>query len=385
MSTSPSHAASLTGSGHMNAVIQHIMDKADIQIGGDRPWDIQIHYEETIPRIIAERSIGLGESYMDGWWDCEALDEFCYRILHAGADDIAKNRIMLTMQAMGYFLRNRQNIRRARQVAEQHYDLDNHLFELMLGRTMAYSCAYWQKADTLDEAQDAKLDLICRKLELEPGMSFLDIGCGWGSLVEYATKHYGVTAVGITVSKEQAELARERCKGLPVDIILEDYRELKGRFDRIASVGMFEHVGRRNYSTYIQTAERLLKDDGLMLLHCIGNNQSEVGHDPWIEKYIFPNGELPSIKQIAQAVEGHFIVEDLHNFGPDYARTLKAWDDNFIAHWDKLKDRYNERFYRMWRYYLNLCVGAFRTRNIELWQWVLSKPQQRHETYQSVR
>lgn len=374
-----------SGSRSIDTLIGNVLANADIQINGRRPWDIQIHHPQTLSRIAAQRSLGLGESYMDGWWDCDNLDEFCYRILRAGADGLATNRFMLALQLAGYLLHNRQSLRRSRQVAEKHYDLDNRLFELMLGRTMAYSCAYWNDAQNLDDAQDAKLDLICRKLELRPGMTLLDIGCGWGSLLEHAARHYGVRAHGVTVSTEQAQLARERCKGLSVEVLLQDYRAVTGRYDRIASVGMFEHVGRRNYRTFMNTAANLLKDRGLMVLHCIGENESSSAHDPWIDKYIFPNGELPSIKQIARAAEKRFVVEDVHNFGPDYARTLRAWDANFQANWATLKTRYDERFYRMWRFYLNLCAGAFRARNIQLWQWVLSRPGQRTGTYHAPR
>lgn len=374
-----------TGSHSIDNVISHILTRADIEINGSRPWDIQIHHPHTIPRVIAQRSLGLGESYMDGWWDCNALDEFCYRILKAGAEDISKSRVKLLLQGLSYMLFNHQSTKRSRQVAEQHYDLDNQLFEAMLGRTMAYSCGYWKDADNLDAAQDAKLDLICRKLGLQPGMTLLDIGCGWGSLLEYASRHYGVSAKGVTVSKEQATLARERCQGLGVEVLLQDYRDVDGQFDRIASVGMFEHVGRRNYATFMHHSQRLLKDDGLMLLHCIGENESSRAHDPWIEKYIFPNGELPSIKQLSEAAEPYFVLEDMHNFGPDYARTLKAWDKNFQAGWPQLASRYDERFYRMWRYYLNICIGAFRARETQLWQWVLSKPHKREGSYLAPR
>lgn len=374
-----------TGSHSIDKVVTQLLAKADVVINGTRPWDIQIHNPKTIPRVVRQRSLGLGESYMDGWWDCEALDEFCFRILRAGADGIAKNRATLAVQWLMYLLHNRQSEHRAPRVAKKHYDLGNRLFERMLGHTMAYSCGYWKSANTLDEAQEAKLDLVCRKLGLEPGMTLLDIGCGWGCLLEHAARHYGVTGTGVTLSEEQATLAEERCKGLPVEIKLEDYRDLTGQFDRIASIGMFEHVGRRNYSTFMQTSARLLQDEGLMLLHCIGENQSSTEHDPWIEKYIFPNGELPSIKQLAESAEGHFVIEDMHNFGPDYARTLTAWDANFQRHWNELESHYDERFYRMWRYYLNICAGAFRARNIQLWQWVMSKPSQRNESYRAPR
>ncbi len=377
--------AESTGSRSIDALISRVLADADIQINGRRPWDLQIHHPDTLSRIAAQRSLGLGESYMDGWWDCAALDEFAFRMLRAGGDNLGKNRWMLALQVLTHTLRNRQSLRRSRQVAEQHYDLGNDLFELMLDDTMAYSCGYWKDAETLHEAQLAKLDLICRKLELEPGMTLLDIGCGWGSLLEYATRHYGVRAEGVTVSSEQAQLARERCEGLPVEVLLKDYRAVSGRYDRVVSVGMFEHVGRRNYRTFMDTALGLLKDRGLMLLHTIGTNESSNSHDPWIDKYIFPNGELPSVKQIARAAEPGFVVEDLHNFGPDYARTLKAWDANFQAGWPKLKHRYDERFYRMWRYYLNVCAGAFRARNIQLWQWVFSKPGHRSRAYRAPR
>ncbi|MGO1462219.1 MAG: cyclopropane fatty acyl phospholipid synthase [Marinobacter sp.] len=374
-----------TGSHSIDRVISDVLTKADVVINGPRPWDIQIHHPDTVSRVARQRSLGLGESYMDGWWDCEALDEFCFRILKAGAEGIAKNQLTLTLQWLTFLFHNRQSAQRAPQVARQHYDLGNQLFELMLGRTMAYSCGYWHEAQTLDQAQDAKLDLVCRKLGLEPGMTLLDIGCGWGSLLEHAAKHYGVSGTGVTLSEEQVEGARVRCQGLPVKILLEDYRELSGRYDCVASIGMFEHVGRRNYTTFMETTAHLLRDDGLMLLHCIGENKSTAEHDPWIEKYIFPNGELPSIKQIAEAAEDRFVVEDMHNFGPDYARTLTAWDANFRRHWGTLKTPYDERFYRMWRYYLNLCAGAFRARNTQLWQWVFSKPSQRNTSYRAPR
>jgi cyclopropane-fatty-acyl-phospholipid synthase len=249
---------------------------------------------------------------------------------------------------------------------------------------MSYSCAYWLHAQTLEEAQRAKLDMICRKLELKPGERLLDIGCGWGGLARYAAENYGVEVFGITVSKEQLKLARERCAGLPVTLELMDYRELSGRFDKIVSVGMFEHVGPKNYDAYFAVAERLLEDAGLFLLHTIGNYITSRRVDPWIEKYVFPNGWLPSAAEITRAVEGKLLVEDWHNFGPDYDRTLMAWWENFERAWPTLADKYDERFHRMWRYYLLCCAGVFRSRQGQLWQVVLSK-RTRRGAYRSVR
>jgi cyclopropane-fatty-acyl-phospholipid synthase len=209
---------------------------------------------------------------------------------------------------------------------------------------------------------------------MEPGMRVLDIGCGWGSFLKYAAERYGVEGVGVTVSKEQAALARAECEGLPVEILLKDYRDVEGPFDRVVSIGMFEHVGRRNYRTYCEVVRRVMKKDGLSMLHTIGRNHSgSWGRcDAWINKYIFPNGELPSIKQIADAAEGLFVLEDLHGFGPMYDKTLMAWHANFENHWTELSERYDERFRRMWRYYLLVCAASFRARRIQLWQVVLS-------------
>ena len=209
-------------------------------------------------------------------------------------------------------------------------------------------------------------------------MRILDIGCGWGSFAEYAATKHGASVVGVTVSKEQIELARERCAGLPIEFRLQDYRDIEGQFDAVISLGMFEHVGHKNYSTFMRVLDRCLKPDALALLHTIGKNESIPGVDPWIAKYIFPNGEIPSLKQITEALEPDLIIEDLHNFGPDYDRTLMAWNQNFCNGWDKLKDNYSDRFYRMWTYYLMVCAGAFRARDLQLWQFVISKGTNKH-------
>ncbi|MBZ9537432.1 MULTISPECIES: cyclopropane fatty acyl phospholipid synthase [Modicisalibacter] len=354
-------------------VIESLLDGSGVALNGTSPWDIQVHHPDFFSRVLHQGTLGLGESYMEGWWECERIDEMTHRLLRHGLGEHAhtpSERLMYKLQA-GFF--NLQSKARAYIVGEAHYDLGNDLFERMLDPTMCYSCGYWKDAETLHEAQVAKLDLAARKLGIEPGMKVLDIGCGWGSFAEHAARHYGAHVTGITISREQAELARKRCEGLPVEIILEDYRDLEGRFDRIVSIGMFEHVGHRNYRTYFDTVDRLLADDGLFVLHTIGSNNSEISADPWIHKYIFPNGILPSIKHIAQATEGRLLMEDWQNFGADYDRTLMAWQDNFDAHWHEIADNYNEKTRRMFRYYLGACAGAFRARDIQLWQVVFSK------------
>lgn len=351
---------------------QQILSTADIQVNGSRPWDIQVHNEQFYSRAIGEGSLGLGESYMDGWWDCESLDQFFFRIFRAGIDEQAitwKDGIT-SLKAM---LINAQNISRSFQVGRHHYDLGNDLYRLMLDDRMIYSCAYWKEAATLEDAQEAKLELICRKLKLQPSMRMLDIGCGWGGMAAYAAEKYGVSVVGVTVSREQARFARYRCRNLPVTIELKDYRELPGTFDRIVSIGMFEHVGHKNYRTFMQHQNNLLSDDGLALLHTIGRNKTGTTVDKWIGRYIFPNSMLPSAKQITAAAEGLFVIEDWHSFGTDYDITLMHWFDNFDRKFELLpKGRYDQRFYRMWKYYLLSCAGSFRARKNQVWQIVLS-------------
>ena len=357
----------------MEDVVQDLLDRADVRIGGNRPWDLQVHNPDFYQRILGGGVLALGESYMDGWWDCDALDQFIFRVVNAGLRHALGRSPRAQFFVLLAVLTNRQSRSRAFKVGVRHYDLGNDLFEAMLDHRMTYSCGYWKEADTLDEAQEAKLDLICRKIHLEPGRHVLDIGCGWGSFVGYAAEAYGAQATGITISREQAALARERCAAFPVEIRIQDYRDLDGTYDHVVSVGMFEHVGAKNYRTFMEVVHRCLKDDGLFLLHTIVSNVTGHTIDPWTEKYIFPNSMLPSPQQIGTAAEGLFLIEDVHNFGADYDHTLMAWHRNFVEGWPRIADRYGERFHRMWTYYLLTLAGSFRARRHGLWQIVLSK------------
>ncbi len=347
-------------------VAEGLLKKADVTIGGSRPSDIIVHNDELFARVLRQGTLGLGEAYMDGWWDCEAIDQFVAKVISAHLDQEVTLTPTVILSVVKAHLFNLQNMSRAKQVGEQHYDLGNDLYEAMLDKRMVYTCGYWSgtpAATNLDEAQEAKLDLACRKMGLKKGDRVLDIGCGWGSFAKFAAEKYGVSVVGVTISKEQVPLAEERCKGLPVEIRLQDYRDVNEKFDHIVSIGMFEHVGPKNYREYFKVANRCLKDDGVFLLQTIGYKVSVTAAEPWINKYIFPGGVLPSVAQIGKAVEGFFIMEDWHNFGPA----------NFNAAWPTLKEKYGDRFYRMWKYYLLSCAGDFRARDLQLWQIVLSK------------
>ncbi len=368
------------------AVIRDLAADAGISINGDAPWDIQVFDERVYQRVLAKGSLGFGEAYMDGMWECERMDQLFDRLLRARIEEKIDNwsRFRLLGEILRNSLFNLQSSERAFQVGEQHYDIGNDVFEAMLDPTMSYSCAYWHDAAGLRDAQQRKLDMICRKLDLRPGERLLEIGCGWGGLARFAAEHYGVEVVGITISKEQQKLARERCDGLPVSIELMDYRDLTEQFDKVVSVGMFEHVGPKNYAVYFDTVRRTLKDDGLFLLHTIGIDATSPKTDAWIDKYIFQNGKLPSAREIASTLEDRFLIEDWHNFGQDYDSTLMAWWDNFELAWPFLEEKYGKRFYRMWKYYLMSCAGFFRSRQGQLWQLVLSKPE-RAGVYRSVR
>lgn len=353
-------------------LLQKLLRPAGIELDGFRPEDIRVHHNDFSRRILAGGSLALGESYMDRWWDCEALDRFFYKLLRAGI-----SHSMPCWQVLAGSLQTRwsnpQSRRRSKRVAEQHYDLGNDFYAAMLGPSMQYTCAYWRRAATLDEAQEHKLDLICRKLQLKPGDRVLELGGGWGGFARFAAERYGCEVTSYNISREQVKYAREWTRDLPVTIFEKDYREATGVFDKVVSIGLCEHIGTKNYRSWMELQERCLKPDGLLLMHTIGRNTAAKVTDPWVSKYIFPGGILPCLKQLMEAVEGLFVLEDLHNIGADYDPTLLAWHENYQKHLSGRGEQLGERFDRMWTYYLLSCAGAFRARSLQLWQLVFSK------------
>ncbi|WGQ09852.1 cyclopropane fatty acyl phospholipid synthase [Pedobacter gandavensis] len=371
-------------SNYEQEVVCDLLSKAGIQVNGVNSWDIVVSDPRFYPSVFRQGSLGLGETYMAGFWDSVSPDITLYKLLTANLENQAKYNLKMVLYRIKAYLFNRQSVQQVSRDIHRHYDLGNDLFEAMLDDRMIYSCAYWQGAKTLEEAQEKKLDLICRKLHLEAGQRLLDIGCGWGGLAGYAAEKYGVEVLGITLSEEQAKLARKRYAHLPVTIELQDYRDLTGRYDRVVSVGMVEHVGYKNYSLYMQTVDRVLKNDGIFLLHGIGSNTSMKHTDPWIDRYIFPNGMMPSMQQITKAAEGHFVMEDWHSFGNDYEQTLREWRKRFKQAWPSLSAKYGNTFYRMWNYYLCCSTASFQAKKNQLWQIVFSK-MGNHRIYQPVR
>lgn len=371
-SKAPETSASLPVAGR---IVARILAQADIQVNGDRPWDIRVHDDRFYRRLLSEGGLGAGESYMDGWWDVEALDEFFRRVQCA---DLQKSfgRVHVYWHALKGRIFNLQTESRSRIVAEAHYDLGDDIYQAMLDRNLQYTCAYWKDARTLDQAQENKLRLICRKLHLASGMTVLELGGGFGGLAHLMAGEYGCQVVSYNISSQQVKYGRDLCRGLPVRFEEQDYRaaiQEKDRFHRVVSIGLCEHIGYKNYRAFLELGNRLLKDEGLLLLHTIGGNQTVTSVDPWIDKYIFPNGMIPSVSQLGRAMEGLWVMEDWHNLGPDYDKTLLCWWENFARVWPRLRTKYDCRFYRMWKYYLLGSAGAFRARKLQLWQIVLSK------------
>lgn len=355
-------------------IVTKLLHEVDVHINGSRPWDIQVHDKRFYKRVLKGGSLGLGESYMEGWWDCRRVDELICRLLKGNLQERVRGDIRMLFLNIVSRLFNRQSLSRSGIIARKHYNLGNDLFFSFLDPHKQYSCAYFNETDDLAEAQLKKLDLICRKIDLQPGDNVLDIGCGWGGFARYAAENYGCTVTGINISDEQIRYAREYCRDLPVEILKEDYRKIRGSFDKIVSVGMFEHVGNKNYRTFMEIAKRCLKDEGIFLLHTIGSNASRTNSDPWIDRYIFPNGMLPSLSHIGRSAEDLFVIEDIHNLGPHYDKTLLSWHAAFQKAWPTIENQYTTMFKRMWDFYLLSCAGAFCARDIQVWQIVMTKP-----------
>jgi len=354
------------------SIMRDLLASARVGVDGANPWDMRVHDGRAYGRILHDGILGLGESYMDGWWDSDRLDECLERLIRGNLREQVKRSWQLAFHVVTAKLLNLQSKGRSSEVVERHYDISNELYAAMLDKRMTYSCGYWREATTLDEAQEAKLELICQKIELKPGMKVLDLGCGWGSFLKYAAENHGAEVTGVTISKEQVALGTQLCDGLPVTFELQDYRGVSGRYDAVVSIGMLGHVGYKNYRSFMQTVHRCLKDDGIACVHGIGSNNCVTSGNAWFHKYIFPNNMLPSIAQLGRAMNHLFVVEDWHNFGPDYDRTLMAWYRNFDDAWPDLKHDYDDRFYRMWKFYLMSAAASFRARTQQLWQIVLT-------------
>src|SRR5262245_49514656 len=355
------------------SIVRELFGLAGIEIGGNAPSDIRVRDPRFYERVLRDASVGFGEAYMEEWWETDALDVTIDKIMRANLKQKITGSWRMRALTVKAVMLNLQAKARAGASIEAHYDIGNDLYTRMLDPRMVYTCAYWDKAKNLTDAQEAKLDLVCKKVGLEPGMKVLDLGCGWGGFASWAAEKYGCTVLGVTLSKDQVQLGNQLWKHLPVELRLCDYRDVKGTFDRVVSIGMMEHVGPKNHREMMQTIDRCLKPDGVALVHTIANNRSLRHGTPFIEKYIFPNAVAPSLAQIGRAMEGIFVPEDMHNIGPDYDPTLMAWWENFDRTYSEISHRYDRKFYLMWKFYLLAAAGASRSRDGQLYQVVMTK------------
>jgi len=366
-------------------------------VDGLNQWDPQVRDDDFFGMVAGDGMLGLGNAYVKGYWECEDLFEFFCRAIRGGLLEFMADSPVMKALMTAYRTTNRQSQTQAKKNVVAHYDRGNDLFEAFLGKTMAYTCAVWdnpldlEEGETLDEAQERKLDRICQKLHLESGMRVLDIGCGWGPFMRYVAGHFEVEVVGITLSAEQIAYIEKRNGGfkhsgsLPIKAVLADFRTFDaGKFDRVLSIGMFEHVGRKNHEEYFKAVDRCLESDGLSLIHCFGKSDPRVPLiDPWTEKHIFPGMELPTVVDITTAMEGAFNLLDLEEMGQHYPKTLLAWSANFDCNWEQIS-HYGEEFRRMWRYYLLSCAAVFHVRKVLLWQVVFARKED-GQLYEPVR
>lgn len=371
-----------------NEILVKKLAELGVTVGGDSDVDIHINDKYLFVKLYFGRSLALGETYMDRGWEANNLYAFASKMFNSDlAHFFSKRSFGDYWRDISARVRNLQNIVRARQVVKQHYNINDDIYDVMLDESMAYTCGYWPHADNLAMAQVAKANLVCQKLGLESEDKTLDVGCGWGGFADFAARKYGAEVVGVTLSSKQANIAKERTKNLPVEIRTQDYREIheENVYDKVTSIGMLEHVGVKNYDEFFRIIHRAIKSDGLFLLHNIGSPTPVFRANPWVDKYIFPNGVAPSLSQFIAHAEKYFRVEDVHNFGADYVPTLKAWWENFDNNWKgNLEKNYSERFYRMWQFYLLGFAAAFESRYLQLFQAVLS-PKGVHGGYASIR
>ncbi len=373
-------------------LFESLLEGTGVRVDGDRPWDIRVNRDRLYRRTL-RGSLGIGESYIDGDWDCAALDQLFRRVLSANTQKNPLIRAARAWRGLQARVMNLQTRERSRAVAEEHYDIDHRMYALFLGPWNQYTCCFFDGTDDLGRAEVIKLELLCDKLELKAGDRLLDIGCGWGGFAKYAAETRGCEVTGISLSEEQIRYAAEYTRGLPVAIRRLDYRDLPGSglapFDKISIVGMIEHVGYKNYGRIFGVVHQMLKPDGLFLLHTIGNCEKTSVVDPWIEKYIFRNSMAPAMSQLADAAEGRFAVEDWENYGHFYVPTLQAWYDRFNANWDRIRALktarpFDERFRRLWNYYLMSSKAAFDVEQLHLWQVVMTRRNSGRGVYRRV-
>jgi len=344
--------------------LDSILSRAGVSINGNQPWDITVIDNRFYGHVLANGSLGLGESYMRQYWSTQDLEELFYRLVSSGMEEVGNRipgRIISRIFSRGL---NRQTTHKSKKNAEHHYNLGNSLFFNFLGKYKNYSCGYYKEAETLDEAQLAKLHRLCELLELKKGDRLLDVGGGWGEFAKFAADNYGCHVTSINIAEEQIKHARQYCRDANVDIVKCDYRNMTGSFNKIAVIAMFTHVGHKNYRQFMETMSRILEPGGKMIMETVGGHRSKTRCEPWTDKYIFPGGLIPSLDQIDQSIKGLFLRDSLEEFGDDYVLTLREWHSNFKRAWPKLSEEYSNSMRLMFEYFFLSVAGDFRAKDL---------------------
>ena len=381
----------------LDAFLSHLFEQGSLTVrfpdgttrsygdGGAPRVTLTLH-DPALPRkILLSPDLAVGEAYVDRTLTIENDD--LHAFLELAIRNIARQgqpwfrRPLVALRHMGRHLQQFNPVRRSRQNVAHHYDLSGELYDLFLDADRQYSCGYFARPGmTLDEAQEAKKQHIAAKLRIEPGMKVLDIGCGWGGMGLTLARDHGAEVLGVTLSREQHAMAVARAEkaGLADKARFElmDYRDVRGQFDRVVSVGMFEHVGVPHYREYFRNVRDRLTEDGIALIHTIGRCDAPSTTSPWITKYIFPGGYVPSMSEALRAIETQDIfTTDIEVWRLHYAETLRHWHDRFVANIDKARALYDDRFCRMWRYYLVACEQTFRFNKQVVFQFQLAPKQ----------
>lgn len=357
-------------------LLEPLLARAGVKVDGKEPWDIQVADQRFFRTVLTQGSLGLGEAYLRGWWTCNDLEELSYRLIRSG---LYKTSLLLPQPVLANLLHatiNQQSKEKSLRVAVQHYSLGNDVFLDFLGRHHLYSCGYFKDTDDLDVAQRQKLEKVCRLLDLRPGDRVLDVGGGWGEFARYAATQHGCEVTSINIADEQIKFAREYCKDASVEIRRCDYRDVTGRFDKIVVMAMLTHVGYKNYRGFMEVMDRCLEPGGLMLVESVGGHKSRKDCEPWINRYIFPGGVVPSLEQFDRAVAGLFARKALDEFGSSYVHTLRAWHRNFVQAWPAHRSRYDDRMRLMFEYFFLTVAGAFRAGYLLHWHLLFQKGEQ---------
>ncbi len=353
--------------------VEHIFSRAGVSINGTKPWDIRVNDNRFYRDVLINGSLGLGESYMRQQWTTDDLEGLFYRLCSSDLEKTSRRIPSQHFSRLFDFFINRQSHARAKSNAEHHYNLGNDLFFEFLGKFKNYSCGYFENADTLDEAQAAKMHKLCQLLDLKKGDRLLDVGGGWGEFAKFAATQYDCDVTSINIAQEQINHAREHCRDTAVEIVKSDYRDMTGTYNKIAVVAMFTHVGHKNYRVFMQTMSGLLEPGGKMVMETVGGLESKTRCEPWTDKYIFPGGLIPSMEQIDHSVRGLFKRDSVHEFGHHYAVTLQHWHRNFIEAWPRLRAHYSESMRLMFEYFFLSVAGDFRAKGLLHYHIAFSK------------